>query len=358
MPVYKSRLDIPKEQIKLPPGPLPKLSQKKGSGIISGGGLASNLTDDLLNFVDNNHNKTVDIAKKAISNIGHKGSEIENKLHGFLMKNKDKAKAIVNIGKKVISKVKKAGSLKSGGLLSKVKKGASLPSGGLLRIPKKINIRKIDRKKLTHVIGNLNSHEFNIVQGVTAKFLKMPHHLEGHIGRDIKQSLEIPKGHHKQAYMDIYNAKSPSNLARALHGENIDHENGKNVGGGLYDSIQNIYEKGLDSAKQISKGVLNVANTLNNSLEKGIIIAESLTSIVGIFDPELETTFKTGLNVIKSIHENVNNATRAGNIINSLLHQNVDGVLEELGKVGLSGESKEKLGEIVKLVSKVAEEKK
>ena len=167
--------------------------------------------------------------------------------------------------------------------------------------------------------------------------------MDTYITRHLGGSFEIPKHISRSAMLDIIKAPSPHFLAEMLHSERMDKESGKDVGAGLLSSLKHVAKRGLEGSKKFTKGALSVGRSLNTLLQKGILIAQALEPIVGIIDPSFKTLLDAGLVQAQAIQLGLGVAVEGGETIHSLLHGDVHGALNNLGKLGISEASTKKI---------------
>ncbi len=174
------------------------------------------------------------------------------------------------------------GALSSGGTLST---GGSLKTGGRLRTGGKMAVDKtlqyvtaeMTYPEAVHALGAMDPETFYVLQGVAGGFLKnVDHPLREPYVKHFGGGFEHPSNISKVATRDIMKAETPCKLAGMLHSEWRDHNRGHKVGGGLLDSLKNVFKKGVSGLKSGSKAAYEAGKKLHSALERGISIAEQL----------------------------------------------------------------------------------
>ncbi len=177
------------------------------------------------------------------------------------------------------------GSLKTGG-----KKGSALKTGGRLRTGGKMDVDKtlqfvtsdMTYPEAVHALGQMDDETFYILQGLGGAFLpNVDHPLREPYIKHFGGGFQHPSNISKVATMDLLKAENPRRLAQMLHTEWRDHNRGHKVGGGLLDSLKNVFKKGVSGLKTGTKAAFSAGKKLHSALERGIDLAEQLAGPLG-----------------------------------------------------------------------------
>ena len=169
-----------------------------------------------------------------------------------------------------------------GGLTS----GGALKTGGRLRTGGKIDPDKtlqfidgeISYPEAIHTLGSMDDEAFYVMQGLGGAFLSnIDHPLRDSYIKCFGGGFVHPTNVSRVATMDLLKADNPRKLAQMLHSEWRDHKRGVKVGGGLLDSLKNVFKKGVSGLKKGTKGAYHAGKKLHSALEKGIDIAARLS---------------------------------------------------------------------------------
>ena len=224
------------------------------------------------------------------------------------------------------------GALSSGGAVTT---GGSLKTGGKLRVGGKIGVDKtlqyitndMTYPEAVHALGSMDPESYYILQGVAGGFLKdVDHPLREPYIKHFGGGFEHPSNISKVATRDILKAETPCKLAGMLHSEWRDHNRGLKVGGGLLDSLKNVFKKGVSGLKTGSKAAYEAGKKLHSALERGISIAEQLA---GPLAPLKEYIPE---NVGEKVKSAIDKAEAASKTLGTALK-----VAEEVGKVVSKG---------------------
>ncbi len=224
------------------------------------------------------------------------------------------------------------GALSSGGAVTT---GGSLKTGGKLRVGGKIGVDKtlqfitndMTYPEAVHALGSMDPESYYILQGVAGGFLKdVDHPLREPYIKHFGGGFEHPANISKVATRDIMKAETPCKLAGMLHSEWRDHNRGLKVGGGLLDSLKNVFKKGVSGLKTGSKAAYEAGKKLHSALERGISIAEQLA---GPLAPLKEYIPE---NVGEKVKSAIDKAESASKTLGTALK-----VAEEVGKVVSKG---------------------
>ncbi|MEE8323430.1 MAG: hypothetical protein V3R57_07400 [Candidatus Bathyarchaeia archaeon] len=183
------------------------------------------------------------------------------------------------------------GSLVSGGSLETGgKKGSALKTGGRLRTGGKMDVDKtlqfvtsdMTYPEAVHALGQMDDETFYILQGLGGAFLpNVDHPLREPYIKHFGGGFQHPSNISKVATMDLLKAENPRRLAQMLHTEWRDHNRGHKVGGGLLDSLKNVFKKGVSGLKTGTKAAFSAGKKLHSALERGIDLAEQLAGPLG-----------------------------------------------------------------------------
>lgn len=179
------------------------------------------------------------------------------------------------------------GALKTGGGITS---GGALKTGGRLRTGGKMDVDKtlqfvtsdMTYPEAIHTLGSMDDETYYMLQGLGGSFLSnVDHPLKEPYIKHFGGGFQHPGGISKVATMDILKSETPRKLAQMLYSEWKDKKRGHKVGGGLLDSLKNIFSKGVSGVKRGSKAAYRAGQKLHSALEKGIAVAEQLASVVG-----------------------------------------------------------------------------
>lgn len=179
------------------------------------------------------------------------------------------------------------GALVSGGALET---GGALKTGGRLRTGGKIDPDKtlqfvtadMTYPEAVHALGSMDDETFYILQGLGGAFLpNVDHPLREPYIKHFGGGFQHPSNISKVATMDLLRAENPRRLAQMLHTEWRDHNRGHKVGGGLLDSLKNVFRKGVSGLKTGTKAAYSAGKKLHSALERGINLAEQLAGPLG-----------------------------------------------------------------------------
>jgi hypothetical protein len=133
-----------------------------------------------------------------------------------------------------------------------------------------------------HALGSMDDETFYILQGLGGAFLpNVDHPLKEPYIHHFGGGFKHPSGVSKVATMDIMKSETPRKLAQMLFSEWKDKNRGHKVGGGLLDSLKNVFKKGVSGIKRGSKAAYRAGQRLHSALERGIAVAEQLADVVG-----------------------------------------------------------------------------
>ena len=173
------------------------------------------------------------------------------------------------------------GALKTGGSL---KTGGRLRTGGKMDVDKTLQFVTDDMTypEAIHALGSMDDETFYILQGLGGAFLpNVDHPLKEPYIHHFGGGFKHPGGVSKVATMDIMKSETPRKLAQMLYSEWKDKNRGHKVGGGLLDSLKNVFKKGVSGIKRGSKAAYRAGQRLHSALERGIAVAEQLADVVG-----------------------------------------------------------------------------
>ncbi|MCP4180605.1 MAG: hypothetical protein GY756_22810 [bacterium] len=229
-------------------------------------------------------------------------------------------------------------------VMDATKKAQGKVSGGLRKVADHIDavdLSKIKHNVMSHVINHATPHEFNIIRGITSRLLKTPHPMDNYLKKHLTGVFDIPKHIHKEALRDILRAPSQHFLAEMIHSEGLDKHKGKDVGGGLLDSIKHIGKKAFNGVKKFSRKSVSAGNSINKMFLKGLLIAQMLEPIATAISPEMGALLKSGLATASKIQKGLGTVVGGAEVVNKLLHGDIEVILQGVGqKFGSKAESK------------------
>ena len=200
--------------------------------------------------------------------------------------------------------------------------GASLPVGGIFPVGgaeplSDATIDQLSPHVFIHMLSTMDMPTYHMLQGIAAKYLRMQHPLGKIVGRVLGGDFILPKTLSKIAMRDVLKARTPQELAMALHSEWIDMMDGKltptEVGGGLFSSLKVLVKKGVaggrkalsalasgaaQAVRAVSAGAMGaqmIGKSVSNALTQGLEIANSLQPIIQEVFPKSEGVLTAGL---------------------------------------------------------------
>jgi len=219
----------------------------------------------------------------------------------------------------------------------------------------KEHIDNFQPEQIIHMVQNMTPHEFGLMRGVASKFLNRPHPLDKHLEHNVGGNFKMPVHIIPNAMKDILRAQSPHFLAEALHSEMLDMKAGRDVGGGLFDSIRSVLSKGIEGGKKFTAGVSNVSKGFDSLMKRGILIAQAIEPLIQILDPNLGEAFSAALKTAQIVKAGNNLVEAGSNAVNGLLHGDVDKTVENISTFQLDPATQKKIeqsGEAVKELQK------
>lgn len=213
---------------------------------------------------------------------------------------------------------------------------------GIVQGVPEIDVSKIQSQILPHIVSNMTPHEFSVVQGLASKFQNVPHYLDNLIDKHVGGSFHMPDPQLSIPMQDILNSRSPHDLANMIHDENMHVKHDPTIGAGLYDSMKLIFSKGLTNGRKAAKVGSDIATTINNIIQKGLIIAQALEPLIDVIDPTLGDVYKVHLNSAKKFGESAEKFTHGLHAVNSALHGDVVSTLDNLALSGKIDKEKAK----------------
>ena len=108
-------------------------------------------------------------------------------------------------------------------------------------------------------------------------------------------------------------------LSKAVHQEFLDSLMGKNTGGGLFDSIKNLFQKGLKTVAKGAKGALKVGKTLRNAISKGADIARTFQEPISAISPSIGALLRKGLGAAETLERGLETGLGVGEKISGQL---------------------------------------
>lgn len=233
---------------------------------------------------------------------------------------KEVAKRVAPVVKRAVQAVRERRSL-----------GAAIPVGGVIPASphgepiSEAAIDQLDPHVFIHMMNNMDMPTHQMLKGIASNFLGIEHPLKqitrGALGGD----FTFPKNLSKIAMRDIIKAKSPQELAGALHSEWLDMMSGKlsaeEMGGGLFSSLKTLVKKGVKGARTAlkalgkgaatavravsagAKGAQHIGKSVSNALMQGIEVANALSPIIQEVFPQTEGVLKAGLGKANAANE-------------------------------------------------------
>ena len=221
-------------------------------------------------------------------------------------------------------KTNKGGAIPVGGA---IKVGGAISSGGAISVGGKVSantsmlsnetIDQLEPHVFTHMLLNMDAPTYEMIRSIAANYLRMQHPLQRITKAALGGSFEMPKSLSRISMKDIYNARSPQHLANALHSEVNDWYDGKvneqEFGGGLFSSLKTAVKKGINGSKRALKALGSGAaqavrifsagakaagmhgKAINNTLKKGIEIANAISPVIQQVFPKTQGVLKAGL---------------------------------------------------------------
>ena len=204
------------------------------------------------------------------------------------------------------------GALSTGGQLST---GGALPADS-------VNLQgfvdNMSYPEMIHTIGHMDSDDYHSLQGIAAAHLpNVRHPLKVPMMTALGGSFDHPQGVSKVATKDIVLAPTQRHLAGMLHSEMIDQQGGRDVGGGLFDSIKNVVKKGVSGLARGAKAALGIGKKLRGALSKGVSIAKSFEKPISAAFPAAGQLLQRGISAGQALETGIGVGLAAGEKISS-----------------------------------------
>ncbi len=203
------------------------------------------------------------------------------------------------------------GALGTGGAL---RTGGVLPVGGA-----KIQgfVSNMSYPQMIHTVGHMDAPTYHALQGVASMFLpKIVHPLKRPYMAAFGGAIHAP-GVSRVATADILKAPSGAHLSAALHQEWLDQQAGRNVGGGLFDSLKMVIKKGVSAVSKGAKVALGVGKKLRDALSKGTAIAKSFEAPLTAVLPGAGALLRKGITGAEALQEGLGVGLAAGEKISA-----------------------------------------
>lgn len=224
-------------------------------------------------------------------------------------------------------------------------RGGVMPGGALKLSPEDVD--DVSWQDMIHTLGAMPPESYHMLQGIAAAYLDQQHPYAVPAKTALGGSFSHPKHISKIATKDVLKAPTPQALSKALHAEWVDMMQGKDVGGGLFSSLKNLFKKGVSgagkalkalgkgatSAVQIlgkgAKGAEMIGTSLGNALQQGVEIANALQPVAQLAGPRAEALLGAARETGKSLQEAVGRGTQAA----ALTGQALDPIIQALGPI-------------------------
>ena len=210
------------------------------------------------------------------------------------------------------------GQLSTGGALST---GGQLSTGGALpadSVSLQGFVDNMSYPEMIHTIGHMDSDDYHSLQGIAAAHLpNVRHPLKVPMMTALGGSFDHPQGVSKVATKDIVLAPTQRHLAGMLHSEMIDQQGGRDVGGGLFDSIKNVVKKGVSGLARGAKAALGIGKKLRGALSKGVSIAKSFEKPISAAFPAAGQLLQRGISAGQALETGIGVGLAAGEKISS-----------------------------------------
>jgi hypothetical protein len=175
---------------------------------------------------------------------------------------------------------------------------------------------------MIHTIGHMDNDTFHQLQGIAAAHLpRMAHPLKVPIMASLGGSFAHPFGISRVATKDIALADSQRALSTMLHSEFLDRESGRDVGGGLFDSLKNVVKKGVTGLAKGAKTALGIGKNLRGALQKGTAIAKSFQEPLSRAFPAAGEVLKGGVGAAEALEAGLGLGISAGEQISAGLQE-------------------------------------
>lgn len=212
--------------------------------------------------------------------------------------------------------------------------GGSLSSGGAIQTGGAVNRVKDTREgalkplrsgiksypQLYHILGHMEGGEFNTLQGLAAAHLvDEPHPMKRPIMDSLGGDFVHPRTISKVATRDVLKAPTAQMLSKAVYQEFLDSLSGRDTGGGLFDSLKNLFRKGLSAVSKGTKGALKIGKTLSNAISRGSEIAKTFQEPIAGLSPALGEILRKGLGAAETIERGLETGLNVGQQVADVL---------------------------------------
>lgn len=211
------------------------------------------------------------------------------------------------------------GGLSTGGALGT---GGALSSGGALGTGGGIDVDSLGYPEIIHALGAMTGDTYHTLQGVASAFLpESVHPLKAMVIRDLGGSFEHPGNVSKVATRDILRAPNSRKLSSMLYMEWLDRQKGHNTGGGLFDSLKNLFRKGKKKAASGLKKGLAIGDKFNSALIKGREIAQGFQAPLSKVSKRAGRALERGLTATDKLQRTVQRGLNVGRSASSALSE-------------------------------------
>lgn len=207
--------------------------------------------------------------------------------------------AEMDVGGQVVGAT--GGSIRTGG---SVGTGGSVSTGGSITSPSQVD--GMSYSDMIHTLGHMDNSEYHTLQGLASAFLpRIAHPLKRSYMALLGGSFVHPPGISEVATMDILKSPNGRELASALHSEFGEAQKGKQVGGGLFSSLKNVFKKGLSGLGKGLRGALHIGKKASSALSRGKDIARILQGPVAQFAPGLSGALEKGIGLAEKAEHGI-----------------------------------------------------
>lgn len=183
-----------------------------------------------------------------------------------------------------------------------VKKGATGVADIAKRFASARNlVQNMNHSSMINLLHHMPLPDFSLLQGIASSSLgNVLHPMKNIIRQHLGGKFEHPRGISKVATKDILMG-SQLDLAKALHHEFVDMQNGRKVGGGLLDSVKHHFIRGLSGFNSKLKSGLEIAKKFERILHRANQFAEQVAPSLKSALPQFEPLIETGLSGLKAL---------------------------------------------------------
>lgn len=184
------------------------------------------------------------------------------------------------------------GGLSTGGAL---RTGGALSTGGAL-------VDNMTYPDMIHTLGSMDGEDYHVLQGLASMFLPSAiHPLKRPLMDMIGGAFKHPPDISKVATNDVLRAPNPRFLSRVLHSEWLDRSKGMNTGGGLFDTLKNLFKRGVKGLSKGSKSAVKIGKKLMTAIDKGKGIAKSFQAPIAQVSPGAAKLVERGLKAAEQV---------------------------------------------------------